>query len=211
VISPLLANIYLDLLDRLWAAKCGSLGVLIRYADDFVVMTTTESKAKEALRQIQFVMNKLGLVLHPEKTRMVELRRGKGSFVFLGCSIRKKRSILQNPRWYFMHRWPPTQGHETTPGPCSGDHRFAAKREGCEADRRGTEPRASWLGKLLSDRHVFARVSENGGASCTSASLAGSIEGSGQRSGLHGPANSYTEWACIGCEAMCATLRKPHQ
>ena len=106
VISPLLANIYLHLLDRLWAKKCGSLGVLIRYADDFVVMAATESKAKEALRQIQFVMSKLGLVLHPEKTRMVDLRRGKGSFVFLGCTIRKKRSILRNPRAYYMHRWP---------------------------------------------------------------------------------------------------------
>ena len=106
VISPLLANIYLHLLDRLWAAKCGSLGRLIRYADDFVVMAPTESKAKEALRQIQFVMNKLGLALHPEKTRMVNLRRGKGSFVFLGCTIRKKRSILRNPRAYYMHRWP---------------------------------------------------------------------------------------------------------
>ena len=106
VISPLLANIYLHLLDRLWAKKCGSLGVLIRYADDFVVMCGTESKAKEALRQIQFVMNKLGLVLHPEKTRMVDLKRGKGSFVFLGCAIRKKRSILRNPRAYYMHRWP---------------------------------------------------------------------------------------------------------
>jgi group II intron reverse transcriptase/maturase len=51
VISPLLANIYLHLLDRLWAKKCGSLGVLIRYADDFVVMSATESKGKEALRQ----------------------------------------------------------------------------------------------------------------------------------------------------------------
>jgi RNA-directed DNA polymerase len=106
VISPLLANIYLHLLDRLWAKKCGSLGVLIRYADDFVVMAPTESKAKEALRQIQFVMRKLGLVLHPEKTRMVNLRGGKGSFVFLGCTIRKKRSILRNPRGYYMHRWP---------------------------------------------------------------------------------------------------------
>jgi len=106
VISPLLANIYLHLLDRLWAAKCGSLGVLIRYADDFVVMAPTELKAKEALRQIQFVMSKLGLELHPEKTRMVNLRRGKGSFVFLGCTIRKKRSILRNPRAYYMHRWP---------------------------------------------------------------------------------------------------------
>ena len=106
VISPLLANLYLHLLDRIWAAKCGSLGVLIRYADDFVVMTPTESQAKEALRRIEFVMNKLGLTLHPEKTRMVDLRRGKESFVFLGCTIRKKRSILRNPRCHFMHRWP---------------------------------------------------------------------------------------------------------
>jgi group II intron reverse transcriptase/maturase len=106
VISPLLANIYLHLLDRLWAAKCGSLGVLIRYADDFVVMSCTEEKAKEALRQIEFVLSKLGLTLHPEKTRMVDLRRGTGSFVFLGCTIRKKRSILRNPRWHGMHRWP---------------------------------------------------------------------------------------------------------
>jgi RNA-directed DNA polymerase len=106
VISPLLSNIYLHLLDRLWAKKCGSLGVLIRYADDFVVLCTTESKAKEALRQVQFVMNKLGLVLHPEKTRMVDLRRGKESFVFWGCTIRKKRSIQRNPRRYYTQRWP---------------------------------------------------------------------------------------------------------
>jgi len=69
-------------------------------------MAPTESKAKEALRQIQFVMSKLGLVLHPEKTQMVDLRRGKEGFVFLGCTIRKKRSILRNPRGYYMHRWP---------------------------------------------------------------------------------------------------------
>lgn len=106
VISPLLSNIYLHLLDRLWAKKCGSLGMLIRYADDFVVMCATESKAKEALRQVQFVMSKLGLVLHPEKTRMVNLGRGKESFVFLGCTIGKKRSIQRNPRRYYTQRWP---------------------------------------------------------------------------------------------------------
>ena len=106
VISPLLSNIYLHLLDRLWAKKCGSLGKLIRYADDFVVMTPTESKAKEALRQVQFVMSKLDLEMHPEKTRMVNLTGGKGSFVFLGCTIRKKRSIQRNPRRCYMQRWP---------------------------------------------------------------------------------------------------------
>src|ERR1035438_1492997 len=106
VISPLLANIYLNKLDRIWAARCSSLGVLVRYADDFVAMCRTESQAREALRRIGLVMDRLGLKLHPEKTRMVDLRRGKDSLVFLGCTIRKKRSIQRNPRAHFVQRWP---------------------------------------------------------------------------------------------------------
>jgi group II intron reverse transcriptase/maturase len=106
VISPLLANIYLNKLDRIWAARCGELGVLIRYADDFVAMCRSEAGAREALRRIGLVMDRLGLTLHPEKTRLVDLRRGKESFVFLGCTIRKRRSIQRNPRWHFMQRWP---------------------------------------------------------------------------------------------------------
>src|SRR5579871_4761289 len=106
VISPLLANIYLNKLDRIWAARCSQLGTLVRYADDFVAMCGTESQAREALRRIGLVMNRLGLTLHPGKTRLVDLRRGKESFVFLGCTIRKKRSIQRNPRMHFMQRWP---------------------------------------------------------------------------------------------------------
>ncbi len=106
VISPLLANIYLNKLDRIWAARCGQLGVLVRYADDFVAMCRTESQAREALRRIGLVMHRLGLTLHPAKTRLVDLRRGKESFVFLGCTLRKKRSIQRNPRWHFLQRWP---------------------------------------------------------------------------------------------------------
>jgi RNA-directed DNA polymerase len=106
VISPLLANVYLNKLDRIWAARCGQLGTLVRYADDFVAMCGTESRAREALRRIGLVMDRLGLTLHPTKTRVVDLRRGKEGFVFLGCTIRKKRSIQRNPRWYFVQRWP---------------------------------------------------------------------------------------------------------
>jgi group II intron reverse transcriptase/maturase len=106
VISPLLANIYLNKLDRIWAARCSQLGVLVRYADDFVAMCGTESRAREALRRIGLVMNRLGLTLHPAKTRLVDLRRGKESFVFLGCTIRKKRSIQRRPWQHFMQRWP---------------------------------------------------------------------------------------------------------
>jgi group II intron reverse transcriptase/maturase len=106
VISPLLANIYLNKLDRIWAARCSQLGILVRYADDFVAMCRSESGAREALRRIGLVMDRLGLTLHPVKTRMVDLRRGKESFVFLGCTIRKKRSIQRNPWRYYMQRWP---------------------------------------------------------------------------------------------------------
>lgn len=106
VISPLLANLYLNKLDRIWAARCSQLGELVRYADDFVALCATESPAKEALRRIGLVMNRLGLTLHPAKTRLVDLRRGKESFVFLGCTIRKKRSIQRWPDKHFMQRWP---------------------------------------------------------------------------------------------------------
>src|SRR5579863_7744060 len=106
VISPLLANIYLNKLDRIWAARCRQLGILVRFADDFVAMCRSASAAREALRRIGLVMSRLGLTLHPVKTRLVDLRRGKESFVFLGCTIRKRRSIQRNPRWHFMQRWP---------------------------------------------------------------------------------------------------------
>jgi RNA-directed DNA polymerase len=71
-----------------------------------VAMCRSASAAREALRRIGLVMSRLGLTLHPVKTRLVDLRRGKESFVFLGCTIRKKRSIQRNPRWHFMQRWP---------------------------------------------------------------------------------------------------------
>src|SRR5436189_5098836 len=87
VISGLLANIYLNKLDRIWAARCSQLGILVRYADDLVAMCRSESAAREALRRIGLVMNRLGLTLHPVKTRLVDLRQGKESFVFLGCAI----------------------------------------------------------------------------------------------------------------------------
>jgi RNA-directed DNA polymerase len=106
VTSPLLANIYLNKLDRIWMARCGQLGILIRYADDFVAMCRTEPAAREALRRIGLVMNRLRLTLHPVKTRLVDLRHGKESLTFLGCSIRKKRSIQRNPRRYYTQRWP---------------------------------------------------------------------------------------------------------
>ena len=106
VISPLLSNIYLHYLDRVWLNKCLHIGKLVRYADDLVLMCNTESKAKEAHRRLGLIMERLGLKLHPGKTRIVNIRGGQESFEFLGCTIRKRRSILRNPRKHFVQRWP---------------------------------------------------------------------------------------------------------
>jgi group II intron reverse transcriptase/maturase len=106
VISPLLANIYLHELDRRWQAEGQHLGTLVRYADDFVVMCKTGTQARTARRLVEQMLAQLRLELHPDKTREVDLRWGRGSFDFLGCTLRKKRSILRNPRWSFLQRWP---------------------------------------------------------------------------------------------------------
>ena len=89
-ISPLLANIYLHVLDRHWMLECSSLGKLIRYCDDFVIVCRTESQAKQALREVEAIRGKLSLTLHPEKTRVVDPK--KECFDFLGFSFRKWES-----------------------------------------------------------------------------------------------------------------------
>lgn len=78
-LSPLLANIYLHAFDK--AITQAGYG-LVRYADDFVIFTKSESEANAALAACQGILEgQLGLVLHPEKTRVVSVDAG---FVFLG-------------------------------------------------------------------------------------------------------------------------------
>ncbi len=104
VISPLLANVYLDDFDRIWEATCGHLGTLVRYADDFVVLCRTWDQAEQALRRVREIMGNLRLELHPTKTKLVELGLGKEGFEFLGCYLRIVRSRFKRRRYLF--RWP---------------------------------------------------------------------------------------------------------
>jgi RNA-directed DNA polymerase len=110
VISPLLSNIYLSVLDAVWEKRCAHLGVLVRYADDFVVMCRTKRDVEEAETRVKNVMMRLGLELHPDKTRKVDLSWGKEGFDFLGCHLRKRLSGAiwerQGRRVYFLQRWP---------------------------------------------------------------------------------------------------------
>jgi group II intron reverse transcriptase/maturase len=104
VISPLLANIYLNALDGIWERQCQHLGTLVRYADDAVVLCRSRAEAEESLRRLGIVMDRLGLKLHPDKTRIVELGLGKQGFVFLGCYLRIVLSRFKGREYLF--RWP---------------------------------------------------------------------------------------------------------
>lgn len=110
VISPLLSNIYLHVLDRVWAKHGAHLGTLVRYADDFVVMSPTARDCEEAQRRIEHVLGRLGLRLHPQKTRRVVLTGGQEGFDFLGCHLHKRMSgrlwQQQGIRRYYLLRWP---------------------------------------------------------------------------------------------------------
>jgi group II intron reverse transcriptase/maturase len=110
VISPLLANVYLHVLDKAWAKHGAEYGSMVRYADDFVVMCKTKRACDEAEKRITQVMSRLGLELHPEKTRKIDLGWGQQGFDFLGCHLRKKLSGAiwerSRKRIYFLHREP---------------------------------------------------------------------------------------------------------
>lgn len=80
VISPLLANLYLNPLDHLMARQGRQ---LVRYADDFVILCSNRAEAQAVLEQVRQWTQAAGLTLHPTKTRIVDASQ-KGGFDFLG-------------------------------------------------------------------------------------------------------------------------------
>ncbi len=95
VVSPLMANIYLNKIDH----EMSKMGYeMVRYADDFVIMCSSEEEAKNALMEVKAKIEERGLTLHPEKTRIVDMTI-RGGFDFLGyhfeCNTRwpRKKSM----------------------------------------------------------------------------------------------------------------------
>jgi group II intron reverse transcriptase/maturase len=92
VVSPLLANVYLHVLDMYWTERYSSLGKLVRYADDFVIICSSRGDAQAALQKVKQIMTRLKLTLHPTKTRIVDMN--KEGFDFLGFHFRKRESRI---------------------------------------------------------------------------------------------------------------------
>ncbi|EQD65520.1 RNA-directed DNA polymerase (Reverse transcriptase), partial [mine drainage metagenome] len=109
-LSPILANVYLAEFDR----KVGSRHALVRYADDIVVMCTTNAEAMEAAKAVEAAMNEDGLKLKSEKTRVGPLAAG---VEFLGYRItaRKAEPSEKSVKMFQEKVRSLTERHETRP------------------------------------------------------------------------------------------------
>jgi RNA-directed DNA polymerase len=99
VVSPLLSNVMLHEVDRQWCCGDGTMShsvVLVRYADDMVLLARTESEAKQAWERLQSQFAALRLVVNQEKSRLTTVEEG---FAFLGFEFRK-------PPRRLLYMWP---------------------------------------------------------------------------------------------------------
>jgi group II intron reverse transcriptase/maturase len=106
VISPLLANVYLHRIDRAWDER--QHGVLVRYADDVVVMCASRAQAETALARLRALLAELGLEPKAAKTRIVQLTVGGEGLDFLGFHHRLVKSDGRRTGKHvtFLARWP---------------------------------------------------------------------------------------------------------
>lgn len=106
VISPLLCNVYLHRIDQGWSVR--EHGVLVRFADDVLVMCKSREQAEAALQRLRDLLAELGLRPKEAKTRIVQLQVGGEGFDFLGFHHRLVRSRSRDGRRpvTFLARWP---------------------------------------------------------------------------------------------------------
>lgn len=122
VVSPLLANVYLhEVLDKWFETevkpRLKGRGFLIRYADDFVVVLSSEEDARRVMDVLPKRFGRYGLTLHPEKTRLVPFQRptsgttgGKAdpqSFELLGFTHHWAKSL--RGRWFVKRKTTPSR------------------------------------------------------------------------------------------------------
>jgi group II intron reverse transcriptase/maturase len=104
VLSPLLANVYLHAFDQAHRSQRTFVGRLVRYADDFLIQCGTRQHAERALEWAREELTRLGLRLHPEKTRVVGDH--EEGFDFLGFHHRRVILERQQREMRGVLRWP---------------------------------------------------------------------------------------------------------
>jgi len=106
VISPLLANIYLNYLDTVWEKQFSHLGTLVRYADDLVILCERKTHALEAIQVLKAVFGKLELTMNTDKSKLVNLWLDKEGFDFLGFHHRRLPKLFKAGKFYDLRSFP---------------------------------------------------------------------------------------------------------
>lgn len=100
-ISPLLSNIYLNYFDSIWDKYYKHLGTLVRFADDFIIISKAKKDIYHAYSAVKKIFERLELQLHPDKTRFVNMWGGEEGFDFLG--FHHRRSLVESWRGKWFH------------------------------------------------------------------------------------------------------------
>lgn len=106
VISPLLANIYLNYLDTIWEKKFTELGTIVRYADDLVILCKTKAQALKSIDVLKAVFSKLELQMNTSKSKLINLWNDKEGFDFLGMHHRKIPKQIKGAERHILRSYP---------------------------------------------------------------------------------------------------------
>ena len=210
VISPLLANIYLNKLDRIWAARCSQLGVLVRYADDFVAMCRTESAGQGSASADRAGDEPAGTDAASSEDAVGGLEAREGELRIPGMHDSQEAEHPAKPSLAFHAAMAEPEGDEETSRPRPRVDQQAAEREGSEADHRGTDARASRLGELFPDGECRSGVQQDGHVRGRRACAAGSIGGAGNGPTKRAPFTGDQLYG-MGLHKLMGTVKYPAQ
>ncbi len=149
VVSPLMCNVYLHRLDRAWDTR--AFGVLVRFADDLLVVCKSRQQAQAALARLRQLLAELGLEPKEAKTRIVELVVGGEGFDFLGFHHRmvRSRGVRGRRGMEFLARWPSDRAMRRAREQIRGLTPPVSVAVAGRGGRGGPEQVPAWLGGLF--------------------------------------------------------------
>ncbi|WP_246608770.1 group II intron reverse transcriptase/maturase [Paenibacillus agaridevorans] len=122
VISPLLANIYLNYLDTIWEKKFTELGTMVRYADDLVILYKTKEQALRSIDVLKAVFAKLELEMNTSKSKLVNLWDDKNGFDFLRHASSEDSKTNEREIPLHLTELSIEKSHEENEGKSKGSH-----------------------------------------------------------------------------------------
>ena len=137
-----------------WAERYASLGKLVRYADDFVIICRTKQEAETALQKVKQIMAILKLTLHPTKTRVVDM--GQDGFDFLGFHFHKKKAKKSGKLLPYI--WPSQKAMKAVRSKIHYITRKKAIEQSAFRSDKIPQPGHSWLAKLLSHWELHLEI-----------------------------------------------------